>query len=115
MVQRCIHVSPVVDFKARLSVLSQSRVAILSHHQTLHHRPPFIWGFVKYTPVFTKYTPYTTPIPHYNMVCAPNIAPPYLFTTTVAQQSASVVQMVSDCANQSSFDRHQPGPNADPG
>ena len=30
------------------------------------------------------------------MVCTTNIAPSYLCTTTIAHQSASVVQMVSD-------------------
>ena len=53
-------------------------------------------GIVKYTPLFTKYTPYTTPIPHHNMVCTTNIAPPYICTTTFTQLSAYIVQMVND-------------------
>ena len=63
-------------------------------------------GIVKYTSLFTKYTPYTTPILHHNMVCTTNIAPSYLQTTTIAQHSASIVRMVSDLPSNLRFARN---------
>ena len=57
--------------------------------------PPSCWVLLKYTPLFTKYVPYTTPIPHHNMVWKTNIATPYFYTTTIAQHSVSIVQMLT--------------------
>ena len=71
----------------------------LSFRKRLERRPDAL--FIH--PTFTDYTPYITPIPNHNMVCMTNIAPPYLGTTTIAQRSVSIVQMLSDFSINRSF------------
>ena len=58
---------------------------------------------IKYTSPFTKCTPYTTSIPNHNMVCTTNIAPPYLCTTSTAQQSGICRTNGKSFTNQTSF------------
>ena len=65
-------------------------------HTTSLKREMFCLGYCKYTSLFTNYTPNTTLIIHYNVVCTTHIKPTHLCTTTIAQKSASPVKMLSD-------------------